>query len=240
MTLKSNKLDEIILFNIAVNGWMKKDRIYSSLPGSKKSIERIISVYEEEKRVLSIDEILFWPEYFNNSAAAIKKTLKDMLGPNMKEISDRSGVDFEICTLLMKGIQKEETLIEKDGRYFTRESVTEDTLPDSKKKILEMVKRNAGDGIELDKIRDDIQKKEIGDLIKLNFLVSLDGNIIYHKQVYEKLKKSILELFDTRDKVTVSEAKDAVGLSRKYIIPLLNRIENEGLLKRLGDFRMKG
>jgi len=24
----------------------------------------------------------------------------------------------------MKGIQKEETLIEKDGRYFTRESVT--------------------------------------------------------------------------------------------------------------------
>jgi len=103
-----------------------------------------------------------------------------------------------------------------------------------------MVKRNAGDGIELDKIRDDIQKKEIGDLIKLNFLVSLDGNIIYHKQVYEKLKKSILELFDTRDKVTVSEAKDAVGLSRKYIIPLLNRIENEGLLKRLGDFRMKG
>jgi len=54
------------------------------------------------------------------------------------------------------------------------------------------------------------------------------------------MKKSILELFDTRDKVTVSEAKDAVNLSRKYIIPLLNRIENEGLLKRLGDFRMKG
>jgi len=158
----------------------------------------------------------------------------------MKEISDKSGVDFDICTLLMKSIQKEETLIEKDGRYFTRESVTEDTLPDSKKKILEMVKLNAGEGIELDKIKDDIQKKEIGDLIKLNFLVSLDGNIIYHKEIYEKMKKSILELFDTRDKVTVSEAKDSVNLSRKYIIPLLNRIENEGLLKRLGDFRMKG
>ncbi len=239
-TLKPVTFGEIVLFNIAVNGSMKREMIFSSLPGSKKSIERIITELEEAKKILSIGEIIFYPQYHADSSAAIKKTLIDILGPNMKEISDRSGVDFEICTLLMKSIQKEETLIEKDGRYFTRESVTEDTLPDSKKKILEMVKRNAGEGIELDKVKDDIQKREIGDLIKLNFLVSLDGNIIYHKEIYENMKKSILELFDTRDKVTVSEAKDAVNLSRKYIIPLLNRIENDGQLKRLGDFRMKG
>ncbi len=239
-TLKPGNFTEIVLFNIAVNGWMKREKIFSFLPGSKKSIERIILELEDVKKILSIGDILFYPQYHSDSSFAIKKILGEMLGPNMKEISDKSGVDFDICSILMKSIQKEETLIEKEGRYFTRESVTEETLPDSKKKILEMVKRNAGDGIELDKLKDDIQKKEIGDLIKLNFLVSLDGNILYHKEIYEEMKKSILELFDTRDKVTVSEAKDAVNLSRKYIIPLLNRIENEGLLKRLGDFRMKG
>jgi len=37
----------------------------------------------------------------------------------------------------------------------------------------------------------------------------------------------------------VPEAKDAVDLSRKYILPLLNRIESDGLIKRLGDFRIK-
>ncbi len=239
-TLQSNNLDEIILFNIAVNGWMKKDLIYSSVPGSKKSVERIISELESSKKISSIGDILLWPEYLEKSSSSIKKTLKNVLGPNLKEISDKSDVDFEISTLLMKGIQVEETLIEKDGRYFTRESVTEETLPDSKKKILKMVKQNAGEGVELDKIKDDIQKKEIGDLIKLNFLVSLDGNIIYHKEVYEAMKKSILALFNSMDKITVSDAKDAVNLSRKYIIPLLNRIENDGGLKRLGDFRMKG
>lgn len=238
--LQPENIDEIILFNIAVNGWMNRAQIYGSLPGSKKSIERIIAGLETEKKILSDGDILFWPEYYKNSAGAIKKTLKDTLGPNMKEISHKSGVNFEICTLLMKVIQKEETLIEKEGRFFTMESVTEETLPESKKNILEIVKRNAGDGIELDKVKDDIQKKEIGDLIKLNFLVSLDGNIIYHKQVYEDMKKSILDLFDSRDKITIPEAKDAVNLSRKYIIPLLNRIENDGQLKRLGDFRMKG
>ncbi len=48
-----------------------------------------------------------------------------------------------------------------------------------------------------------------------------------------------MNLFESKDKITVPEAKEAVDLSRKYILPLLNRIENEGLIKRLGDFRIK-
>ena len=104
---------------------------------------------------------------------------------------------------------------------------------------MEELKRMAGEGIELDRVTDDIKKKEIRDLVKLGFLISLDGNIIYHKQVYDDMTKRVLALFSTREKITVPEAKDAVGLSRKFILPLLNRIENDGLIRRLGDFRVK-
>jgi selenocysteine-specific elongation factor len=48
-----------------------------------------------------------------------------------------------------------------------------------------------------------------------------------------------MDLFDTRDRISVPEAKDATGLSRKYILPLLNRIESDGLIRRVGDFRIK-
>ncbi|MCU0821942.1 MAG: SelB C-terminal domain-containing protein [Spirochaetes bacterium] len=82
-------------------------------------------------------------------------------------------------------------------------------------------------------------KKNIKELVRLGFLVSLDGNIIYHGEIYADLRKKVMALFDTRDKISVPEAKDATGLSRKYIIPLLNRIEGDGLIKRIGDFRMK-
>ena len=100
-------------------------------------------------------------------------------------------------------------------------------------------KNSGGSGIELDKMKDTIKTKEVKDLIKLGFLVSLDGNIIYHKDTYSDLKDKIIRLFEDHDKITVPEAKDAAGLSRKFILPLLNRIENEGLIKRLGDFRIK-
>jgi selenocysteine-specific elongation factor len=82
-------------------------------------------------------------------------------------------------------------------------------------------------------------KRDARELIKLGMLVSLDGNILFHADVYNRLKETILALFNTRPKLTVPEAKDAVGLSRKYILPLLNRIERDGLIKRLGDFRIK-
>jgi len=232
-------INEIVLFNIAVKGWIKKEQIYSLLPVSKKGCDRIIAELENDKKILYISDTIISIEYYIESLTLVKRVLKASSGLNIKEISDRTKIDSEICRMLIDIVHKEETLIEKDGRYFTQESVTEETLPESKKQIMAALKKNAGDGIELDKVKDAIEKKEIGDLIKLGFLISLDGNIVYHKDVYEDMKKNILELFNTRDKITVSDAKDSVNLSRKYLIPLLNRIENEGLLKRLGDFRIK-
>ncbi len=73
----------------------------------------------------------------------------------------------------------------------------------------------------------------------MDFLISLDGNIIYHRDVYKNAREKIMGLFDTLEKISISDARVAVGISRKYMLPLLNRIEREGLLKRVGDFRIK-
>ncbi len=48
-----------------------------------------------------------------------------------------------------------------------------------------------------------------------------------------------MSLFDTKDKISIPEVRDVTELSRKYLIPLLNRIETDGLIKRIGDFRIK-
>ncbi len=237
MDIKSR--EDFIALNIAVNGWMNRGDIHAFLPASKRVSERMLAELEQAGSILSRGEYVIWKDWYAESKSAVRRAVSSLLGPNMKEISDRSGVEMEICSMLMKEVQKEDVLLEKDGRYFTKDSVTEDTLTPSKKKVLDELRRLAGDGMELERITDDIKKKEIRDLVKLGFLVSLDGNIIYHKQVYDAMTSSILELFTTRDKITVPEAKDAVGLSRKYILPLLNRIENDGLIRRLGDFRVK-
>ena len=130
-------------------------------------------------------------------------------------------------------------IIEKDGRYFSGDSITVDALSADKKKALSFVLSKGLDGVELDKENDEQLKKNIKELVKLGFVISLDGNIVYHGEIYTDLRKKVTELLETRDKISILEAKDATSLSRKYIIPLLNRIEGDGLIKRIGDFRMK-
>ena len=130
-------------------------------------------------------------------------------------------------------------MTEKEGNFFHGSGVPAVKLSPGMVKLLETARTNGGSGIELERLAGESVKRDARDLIKLGMLVSLDGNILFHKEVYEKMRDSIVGLFDSRAKLTVPEAKDAVGLSRKYILPLLNRIERDGLIKRLGDFRIK-
>ena len=40
------------------------------------------------------------------------------------------------------------------------------------------------------------------------------------------------------DTLTIAAAKSRTGLSRKYVIPLLNRMESDGLVRRSGNDRI--
>lgn len=237
--IKDFSIAELILFELATSGYKKKEDIFKSLPNSKKFLDKTISEKSETGDILIRGEYLFHKDFYQEALEKVNKTLKSKIGSNLKEISDSAGLSHEITSIIISDISAREVIIEKDGRLFAGGFVTEESLPDSKKKILQEAFKSAGDGLELDKIKDDFLKKDIKDLIKLGFLISLDGNIIYHKDIYNSMRDKIIALFDAKDKITVPEAKDAVGLSRKYILPLLNRIESDGLIKRLGDFRIK-
>ncbi|MCP4129994.1 MAG: selenocysteine-specific translation elongation factor [bacterium] len=237
--ITANTREEILEFIFAVHQWKNKKEVQSAFPESPKKTDKVLESLREKKKIEIMSDIILTRDYLEKSISSIAAEIEKSVGLNLKEISDHAGVNMEVSRILMPAVLKAHTIIEKEGRYFSGDSITEDALPESKKKILSDIRAQQANGLELEKLKDDQKKKDIRDLIKLDFLISLDGNIIYHKEIYEDFRDKIIKLFDNNDKITVPEAKDAVGLSRKYILPLLNRIENEGLIKRLGDFRIK-
>lgn len=68
--------------------------------------------------------------------------------------------------------------------------------------------------------------------------VPLDGSIFFACCTWEAAVTAILAGRKAGDRFTVPEAKERSGLSRKYILPLLNRMESKGLVKRVGDQRV--
>ncbi len=230
---------EIVEFNLSVFNCLTRERLMKMLPDSEKSMDALIKKLEEEKKIIKIKDFLLNSAYYENSIKSLVESIKEKVGLNLREVSDSSGISPEICKELLPLAMKEHTIIEKDGRYFSGDSITEETLPEGSRKLLDEILESSTKGIELSREKDDLRKKTIKELIRMDFLISLDGNIIYHRDVYNSSKEKIMDLFDTMEKISISDARDAIDISRKYMLPLLNRIEREGLLKRVGDFRIK-
>ena len=93
-------------------------------------------------------------------------------------------------------------------------------------------------GLELSKLKIAGARKELRNLVRTDLAVALDGDIYYAKQVYLDLVRSCLAGLEVGGILTIARTKEQTRLSRKYVIPLLNRMERDGFVKRSGDERV--
>jgi selenocysteine-specific elongation factor len=80
-------------------------------------------------------------------------------------------------------------------------------------------------------------KKVIGELCEAEILVSLDGTLFMESSRYREYARAVAGTAKPGAVIGISEAKDSTRLSRKWIIPVLNRMERDGFLKREGELR---
>ncbi|HPJ37494.1 MAG TPA: selenocysteine-specific translation elongation factor [Spirochaetota bacterium] len=230
---------DIALFNIRTHAAVSEETLTGRFAENEKAMQKIITSLVDSGKVVRNEGMLIDAAFHEKALTGILDSIRGKVGPNLTEIAHDAGIDPALCRILIKEAMQREPVVEKEGRFFSGDAITPESLPDVKKKVLATVKKSDISGLALDQTHDESIKRHAKELVRLGFLISLDGNILYHKDTYESLKQSVMKLFDNADKISIPEVRDATGLSRKYIIPLLNRIESEGLVKRIGDFRMK-
>ncbi len=76
-------------------------------------------------------------------------------------------------------------------------------------------------------------------LIREGFLVDLDGTIFTTAAV-DKARQAVREGFERHGSLTVSQARDLLGSSRKYVLAILAHFDAEGVTRRRGDERFPG
>lgn len=230
--------EEILRFAIMVNRSISITEIIAQFPQDEKNIMKSLDRLIEEKSVVRIGDSLLDSGFYSNAKKDMVDVIRSTIGLNIKEIADRCRIDTDTGKMLMPEVLRENKIVEKDNRYFAGDSITVDRLPPDRQDLLSQILKRGSEGMELSRVQDDLKKK-ISELMKLGFIISLDGNILYHIDTYEEFKSRVLNLFKDKDKISIADAKEVTHLSRKYIIPLLNKIEGEGLVKRVGDFRIK-
>ena len=75
-------------------------------------------------------------------------------------------------------------------------------------------------------------------LIKQGKIVKVSGSIIFSRQAYDEMVKWVLAVAREKGKITLAEVRDKFNSSRKYVVPLLEHMDELKLTKRVGDDRV--
>jgi len=68
-------------------------------------------------------------------------------------------------------------------------------------------------------------------------LVRLTNDLYYHGPALEEIKSRMLGFFEGNQEMSAPDFKNVTGLSRKYLIPLLEYFDKEKITVRVGDVR---
>lgn len=77
-------------------------------------------------------------------------------------------------------------------------------------------------------------------LIEQGRIVKLGEGILFLRETYKEALAKVVAYLKEHDKITVAEARDLLGATRKYILPLLEHMDALRITRRLGDERILG
>jgi selenocysteine-specific elongation factor len=80
----------------------------------------------------------------------------------------------------------------------------------------------------------------IAALVEQGQLVKLGEGILFLRATYEEALKRLVAYLHEHGRMSVAEARDILGATRKYILPLLEHMDALRLTKRVGDERVLG
>ena len=75
-------------------------------------------------------------------------------------------------------------------------------------------------------------------LIENGDVIELAVDVVLLRNSFERMKSQVAEFISKNGPATVSELRQALGSSRRIMVPLLERLDREGVTQRMGDKRM--
>jgi len=76
-------------------------------------------------------------------------------------------------------------------------------------------------------------------LVRDGTAIELDG-VLFAASALAEARRRVSAALTQRPELTIAEIRDVLGSTRKYVVPLVNRLDAEGVTRRRGDLRIAG
>ncbi len=204
----------------------------SSYPGLESLSEEALAA----AGLVKTGQALVARERYACLAAALQRLATKPGGMNRAEADSMAGLPSAIVSAALDGLEREGVLV-KEGSSWKRPGAESELSP-AQKLLLARLTAAGKEGLEPGKSAPSSEAAALKALCSLRKAQVLEGGIFLERKLYDALVAATLRGRKPGERFGLSEAKERTGLSRKYILPLLNKMESEGYVKRWNDERM--
>lgn len=215
-------------------------------------VKRLAEVVEKSGTVIHLGDYLIASDALKNAELQIESTLRNFHDKNplvqglskeeLREKLDLAPAIFDGIVNRLASAKKVELqgeLIRLAGRGVQmKDDETE------AKQVIQKAFLSAGlkvpllkevlAGLKIDQLR---AQKIVTLLLRDRILVKLSDDLVFHSAALEQLKQQVRAMKTASPQIDVPKFKDAMGITRKYAIPLLEYLDREHVTRRIGDLR---
>ena len=88
--------------------------------------------------------------------------------------------------------------------------------------------------------RDLEERRAFKFLIESGKVIEISSDVVLLRENFERMKSAIADFISKNGPATVSDLRQALGSSRRIVVPFLERLDREGFTRRVGDKRTLG
>lgn len=203
----------------------------------RRAVENFLSGQKLSSR--SVGDSVILEEHFQTELKNLLNLASQPGGASKAEYLHSAELPSALQEFLIDEAVKSKAVIQKEQILISPEQLEGGgELSPLAKKILSMLEEHGTKGLQFKEISEPGAKKEIRNLARTGKLVALEGDIYYSPETFEALAEAVLEGLKPGASFSIPEAKEKTGLSRRFMIPLLNKMEEKGMVKRDGDSRV--
>ncbi len=184
----------------------------------------------DNKDIIELSSFIVGKETYQRFCSSLEKRAAKAGGVGIREVPSIVRIPDSLSREIIESLLQKKRLTLQNGMLVPPGG--ELTVSPMGRNLLDQAKKAHKQGLEPSRMPIQGALKECKNLSRLGLLVSLDGSIFFHADTYDICVQDILKGEKKGARFTIPDAKERTSLSRKYIIPLLNRMESDGYVKR--------
>lgn len=246
---RENNLPGLLLSELEKTGLTKSSEILRSSHFSASEVQTQIEKLLQAGQILRQGEMLCHISTWGESRDGLLRQLQDFhqefpYKPGLKaaELAGRLQVTPELVQLVLENLQSENKIALRQG-YVALATHQPRLTPALQKKLETLLQKLEISGTSPPSREELVREDQEYDLvitylIQAGQLLELRDGLLFRSGHFQTVQEKVRDLIAQKGQVSVSEVRERLATTRKYAVPILEKLDQLGVTRRKGDFRV--